>query len=155
VVVLVTTMTGLAQVPEPRPPEAGRGVSESLTAIRAAFLANDVERLSPHFPSRQAVLIRMAPLERGARLGPGPMRAFLSCLVSGRTTVGFEIPPVDPTGSGDVRLHVKVRWSYLVPMKSSRESGSATLQVESLHLSLRYAPEDAEWLIVEMTTAGR
>ncbi len=45
-------------------------------------------------------------------------------------------------------MHVKVRWTY-------RETGSATLQVESLYLALRYAPEDAEWQIVEMRTASR
>jgi hypothetical protein len=132
----------------PVPPTGARPVSRSLASIRSAFLANDVNRLAGHFPSRQPVLVRMPPLEGGGVLGPGPMRAFLSRLMAGRTTVQFDVPPVDPGGAGDIRLHVKVRWSY-------RESGSATLQVESLHLSLRYAPEDAEWLIVEMTTASR
>jgi len=76
------------------------------------------------------------------------MKAFLSRMIAGRSTVGFDVPPVEPGGAGDIRIHVKVRWSY-------RESSSATLQVESLHLLLRYAPEDAEWLIVEMTTANQ
>ena len=145
---VLASVPGRAQVSAGESPKPGPSVSHSLTAIRSAFLANDVDRLSTRFPSRQAVLVRMPPLERGARLGPGPMRAFLSRLVTGRPTVAFEVPPVEPAGAGDLRLHIKVRWSY-------RESGSATLQVESLHLSLSYAPEDAEWLIVEMTTASR
>ena len=145
---LLVSGTGHAQVASRLPAAAPRPASHSLEGIRSAFLANDPVRLAPHFPARQPVLVQVPPLERGGVLGPGPMKAFLSRLVAGRATTAFEVPDVNPDASPDIRMHVKVRWTY-------RETGSATLQVESLYLALRYAPEDAEWQIVEMRTASR
>jgi len=137
-----------AQAGRQPPGDPGPTLARSMDSIRSAFLANDAAQLARLFPTRKSVLVQMAPLERGGVLGPGPLKAFLSRLVAGRSTVAFEVPATEHGAARDVRTHVKVRWTY-------RETGSATLQVESLYLALRYAPEDAEWQIVEMKTASR
>jgi hypothetical protein len=45
-------------------------------------------------------------------------------------------------------VFIRVKWTH-------RPAASDTLQVEYLHLALRYAAEDSEWQIVEMRTSMR
>ncbi|HEY8551382.1 MAG TPA: hypothetical protein VIL35_15605 [Vicinamibacterales bacterium] len=129
-----------------RSPEAA--LAPSLDAIRSAFLANDAGRLLRCFPDRHPVLVYLPPLERGRFLGPGPLRALLGRVVSERRTVALELIDGVPDPRGDPQVRVKARWSY-------RTADSDTLHIDVLHLALRFAPEDREWLIVELKTATR
>jgi hypothetical protein len=122
----------------------------ALTGIQAAFLSNDASRLARWFPRRGPVYVSVPPLESGTVLAPGPLKAFLDRLVSERVCVALELPAVLPyveerqTGS----TFVKVKWTHRPP-------ASGTLQVDYLHLALRYAQDDGEWRIVEIKTSLR
>jgi hypothetical protein len=122
----------------------------ALTAIQAAFLSNDASRLARWFPRRGPVFVSVPPLESGTFLAPGPLKAFLDRLVRERVSVSLELPAVLPdveerqTGS----TFVKVKWTHRPP-------ASDTLQVDYLHLALRYAADDGEWRIVEIKTSLR
>ncbi len=122
----------------------------ALTGIQAAFLSNDASRLARWFPRRGPVYVSVPPLETGTFLAPGPLKAFLDRLVRERVCVSLELPAVLPdveerqTGS----TFVKVKWTHRPP-------ASGTLQVDYLHLALRYAQDDGEWRIVEIKTSLR
>lgn len=122
----------------------------SLTGIQAAFLSNDASRLARWFPRRGPVYVSVPPLESGTFLAPGPLKAFLDRLVRERVCVSLDLPTVLPdteerqTGS----TFVKVKWTHRPP-------ASGTLQVDYLHLALRYAQDDGEWRIVEIKTSLR
>jgi hypothetical protein len=122
----------------------------ALTGIQAAFLSNDASRLARWFPRRGPVYVSVPPLESGTFLAPGPLKAFLDRLVSERVCVALELPTVLPyveerqTGS----TFVKVKWTHRPP-------ASGTLQVDYLHLALRYAQDDGAWRIVEIKTSLR
>jgi hypothetical protein len=122
----------------------------ALTGIQAAFLSNDASRLARWFPRRGPVYVSVPPLESGTFLAPGPLKAFLDRLVRERVCVSLELPAVLPyveerqTGS----TFVKVKWTHRPP-------ASGTLQVDYLHLALRYAQDDEEWRIVEIKTSLR
>jgi hypothetical protein len=122
----------------------------ALTGIQAAFLSNDASRLAAWFPRRGPVYVSVPPLETGTFLAPGPLKAFLDRLVRERVCVSLELPAVLPdveerqTGS----TFVKVKWTHRPP-------ASSTLQVDYLHLALRYAQDDGEWRIVEIKTSLR
>ena len=122
----------------------------ALTGIQAAFLSNDASRLAQWFPRRGPVYVSVPPLETGTFLAPGPLKAFLDRLVRERVCVSLELPAVLPyveerqTGS----TFVKVKWTHRPP-------ASGTLQVDYLHLALRYAQDDGEWRIVEIKTSLR
>jgi hypothetical protein len=122
----------------------------ALNAIQAAFLSNDASRLSRFFPRRSPVYVSVPPLETGTFLAPGPLKAFLDRLVRERLSVAFELPVhVPDVAEGQTAsTFVKVKWTHRPP-------ASATLQVDYLHLALRYAAEDAEWQIVEIKTSLR
>lgn len=122
-----------------------------LTALRAAFLSNDAARLARFFPQQGPVYVSVPPLQDGGFLSPGPLKAFLDRLVRERVSVGFELPASPPAPSTDrdaASAFVKVKWTH-------RPAASATLQVDYLHLALRYTAEDAEWQIVEIKTSIR
>lgn len=122
---------------------------EALDAIQSAFLSNDAVRLSRLFGRRGPVFVSIPPLESGTFLSPGPLKAFLDRLVRERVSVSFELPARVPEVGGDrASTFVKVKWTHRPP-------ASATLQVDYLHLALRYATEDAEWQIVEIKTSPR
>jgi hypothetical protein len=122
----------------------------ALTGIQAAFLSNDASRLARWFPRRGPVYVSVPPLESGQLLAPGPLKAFLDRLVRERVSISFELPDVLPyveerqTGS----TFVKAKWTHRPP-------ASGTLQVDYLHLALRYAQDDEEWRIVEIKTSLR
>jgi hypothetical protein len=122
----------------------------ALTGIQAAFLSNDATHLARWFPRRGPVYVSVPPLETGRFLAPGPLKAFLDRLVRERVCVALDLPAVLPyveerqTGS----TFVKVKWTHRPP-------ASGTLQVDYLHLALRYAEDDAEWRIVEIKTSLR
>jgi hypothetical protein len=122
----------------------------ALSAIQAAFLSNDASRLARCFPRRGPVYVSVPPLESGTFLAPGPLKAFLDRLVRERVSVSLDLPSVMPdvderqTGS----TFVKVKWTHRPP-------ASGTLQVDYLHLALRFAQDDAEWRIVEIKTSLR
>jgi hypothetical protein len=122
----------------------------TLTAIQAAFLANDATLLARLFPRRGPVFVSVPPIEAGTFLAPGPLKAFLDRLVRERVSVAFELPVQVPevTDGQSASTFVKVKWTH-------RPAASATLQVDYLHLALRYAAEDAEWQIVEIKTSQR
>jgi hypothetical protein len=121
----------------------------ALTAVQAAFLSNDAARMARLFCRHAPVMVSMAPLAEGS-LAPGPMRAFLDRLVRDRVSTGFELPQHLPSPAAEeaASAFIKVKWTH-------RPAASDTLQVEYLHLSLRYAAEDSEWQIVEMRTSMR
>jgi hypothetical protein len=129
---------------------ADAALPSALTGIQAAFLSNDASRLARWFPRRGPVYVSVPPLESGTFLAPGPLKAFLDRLVSERVCVALELPAVLPyveerqTGS----TFVKVKWTHRPP-------ASGTLQVDYLHLALRYAQDDGEWRIVEIKTSLR
>jgi hypothetical protein len=131
------------------PPPAAT-LPSALTGIQAAFLSNDASRLAQWFPRRGPVYVSVPPLESGTFLAPGPLKAFLDRLVRERVCVGLDLPTVLPdveerqTGS----TFVKVKWTHRPP-------ASGTLQVDYLHLALRYAQDDGEWRIVEIKTSLR
>jgi hypothetical protein len=56
------------------------------------------------------------------------------------------MPEVDERQTGST--FVKVKWTHRPP-------ASGTLQVDYLHLALRFAQDDAEWRIVEIKTSLR
>jgi hypothetical protein len=122
----------------------------ALTGIQAAFLSNDASQLARWFPRRGPVYVSVPPLETGTFLAPGPLKAFLDRLVRERVCVSLDLPAVLPyveerqTGS----TFVKVKWTHRPP-------ASGTLQVDYLHLALRYAQDDGEWRIVEIKTSLR
>lgn len=122
----------------------------ALTGIQSAFLSNDASRLAQWFPRRGPVYVSVPPLETGTFLAPGPLKAFLDRLVRERVCVSLDLPTVLPdveerqTGS----TFVKVKWTHRPP-------ASGTLQVDYLHLALRYAQDDGEWRIVEIKTSLR
>jgi hypothetical protein len=122
----------------------------ALTSIQAAFLSNDASRLARWFPRRGPVYVSVPPLETGTFLAPGPLKAFLDRLVRERVSVSLDLPDVVPdvderhTGS----TFIKVKWTHRPP-------ASGTLQVDYLHLALRFAQEDGEWRIVEIKTSLR
>jgi hypothetical protein len=122
----------------------------ALSAIQAAFLSNDASRLARCFPRRGPVYVSVPPLESGTFLAPGPLKAFLDRLVRERVSVSLDLPSVMPevderqTGS----TFVKVKWTHRPP-------ASGTLQVDYLHLALRFAQDDGEWRIVEIKTSLR
>jgi hypothetical protein len=132
------------------PAAADAALPSALTGIQAAFLSNDASRLARWFPRRGPVYVSVPPLESGTFLAPGPLKAFLDRLVSERVCVALELPAVLPyveerqTGS----TFVKVKWTHRPP-------ASGTLQVDYLHLALRYAQDDGEWRIVEIKTSLR
>jgi hypothetical protein len=146
--------------PSPPPPSSARvralailpatTLPSALTAIQAAFLSNDASRLARWFPRRGQVFVSVPPLETGTFLAPGPLKAFLDRLVRERVCVSLELPAVlpdveeRPAGSA----FVKVKWTHRPP-------ASDTLQVDYLHLALRYAADDGEWRIVEIKTSLR
>lgn len=138
-----TTATGAT-------PTGAETLPSALTGIQAAFLSNDASRLARWFPRRGPVYVSVPPLESGTFLAPGPLKAFLDRLVRERVCVKLELPAVLPdaeeraTGS----TFVKVKWTHRPP-------ASGTLQVDHLHLALRYAQDDAEWRIVEIKTSLR
>ncbi len=122
----------------------------ALLRVQAAFLSNDAARMARLFSRRAPVLVSVPPIADGC-LAPGPLRAFLDRLVRDRVSTGFELPARLPPGwSGEepASAFVKVKWTH-------RPAASDTLQVEYLHLALRYAAEDSEWQIVEMRTSMR
>lgn len=122
----------------------------ALTGIRAAFLSNDPDRLARVFPRRGPVYVCLPPLESGGFLAPGPLKAFLDRLVRDRVSTGFELPVQAPSPADErtASAFVKVKWTH-------RPAASDTLQVDYLHLALRYVAEDAEWQIVEIRTSLR
>jgi hypothetical protein len=122
----------------------------ALTAIQGAFLSNDPSRLARLFPRRGPVYVSVPPLETGRFLAPGPLKAFLDRLVRERVSLAFELPPHLPDVAARQALttFVKVKWTH-------RSPASATLEVDYLHLALRYAAEDAEWQIAELKTSLR
>jgi hypothetical protein len=133
---------------------AWSALPEALKGVQAAFLSNDATRLSRLFSRRGPVIVSVPPIADGC-LAPGPLRAFLDRLVRDRVSLAFELPShlppsgvVDGASDTPAAAFIRVRWTH-------RPAASATLQVEYLHLALRYAAEDAEWQIVEMRTAMR
>jgi hypothetical protein len=122
-------------------------LTHSLQAIRNGFLHNDGPALARVFASPGPVFVRAPPLERGGFLGPGSLKAFLSRLLAGRRTVAFDLAPLPTDSNVAAAVYAKGTWTY-------RSDASATLQVEALYFALRYAPEIAEWRIVELKTAG-
>jgi hypothetical protein len=121
----------------------------ALKGVQAAFLSNDATRLARVFTRRGPVYVRVPPLEAGGFLAPGPMRAFLQRLVRDRATLAFELPSQPARADeGTSSAFVRVKWTH-------RPAASDTLQVDYLHLALRYAAEDAEWQIVEIRTSVR
>lgn len=134
------------------PQGAWAALPDALSGVRAAFLSNDAGRLARVFSRRAPVMVSVPPIADGC-LAPGPMRAFLDRLVRERVSLGFELPSHTPPGgdgSADepASVFIRVRWTH-------RPAASATLQVEYLHLALRYAAEDSQWQIVEMSTSRR
>jgi hypothetical protein len=143
-------------------PSAGLTVSRDLTAaevpstlpvalrgIQDAFLSNDATRLARVFTRRGPVYVCVPPLEAGGFLAPGPMKAFLQRLVRDRVSTGFELPSQPGRADeGTAAAFVRVKWTH-------RPAASDTLQVDYLHLALRYAAEDTEWQIVEIRTSVR
>jgi hypothetical protein len=136
--------------------ERGDGVwaalPDALNGVRSAFLSNDATRMARVFPRRAPVVVSVPPIADGF-LAPGPMRAFLDRLVRDRVSLAFELPGRVPPGSSEANeetasVFIRVKWTH-------RPAASATLQVEYLHLALRYAAEDSEWQIVEMRTSMR
>jgi hypothetical protein len=129
---------------------AAATLPSALSGIQSAFLSNDASRLARWFPRRGPVYVSVPPLETGTFLAPGPLKAFLDRLVRERVCVALELPAVLPdveerqTGS----TFVKVKWTHRPP-------ASGTLQVDYLHLALRYAQDDGEWRIVEIKTSLR
>jgi hypothetical protein len=121
----------------------------ALTGVQAAFLSNNAGRMARLFSRHAPVVVSIPPLAEGS-LAPGPMRAFLDRLVRDRISTGFELPAHLPSPSEEeaASAFVKVKWTH-------RPAASDTLQVEYLHLALRYAAEDSEWQIVEMRTSMR
>jgi hypothetical protein len=121
----------------------------ALLGIQAAFLSNDAVRIARVFSRRAPVVVNVPPIADGC-LAPGPLRAFLDRLVRDRVSTGFELPAHLPPESVEepASAFVKVKWTH-------RPAASDTLQVEYLHLALRYAAEDSEWQIVEMRTSIR
>lgn len=121
----------------------------ALADLRTAFLSNNVGRMARLFSRRAPVYVSMPPLADGC-LAPGPLRAFLDRLVRDRVSTGFELPATPPPASGEeaASAFLKVKWTH-------RPAASDTLQVEYLHLALRYAAEDSEWQIVEIRTSMR
>jgi len=122
----------------------------ALTGIQAAFLSNDVARLGRVFSRRGPVYVCVPPIEEGGFLAPGPLKAFLDRLVRDRVSTGFELPVRAPSAGDEngTSAFIKVKWTH-------RPAASATLQVDYLHLALRYAAEDSEWQIVEIRTSMR
>ena len=133
--------------PTDTPPDT---LPTALGAIQAAFLSNDASRLARWFPRRGPVFVSVPPLESGTLLGPGPLKAFLDRLVRERVSVSLELPTVLPDAEERqaASTFVKVKWTHRPP-------ASATLQVDYLHLALRYAVDDDEWRIVEIKTSLR
>jgi hypothetical protein len=134
--------------------QAWSALPTALSGVREAFLSNDATRLARLFSRRAPVVISVPPIADGC-LAPGPMRAFLDRLVRDRVSMAFELPThLPPSGPGagssdePAFAFIRVRWTH-------RPAASATLQVEYLHLALRYAAEDSEWQIVEMRTSMR
>jgi hypothetical protein len=121
----------------------------ALRGVQAAFLSNDAARMARVFSRRAPVVVSVPPIADGC-LAPGPLRAFLDRLVSDRVSTGFELPTHLSPESGEepASAFIKVKWTH-------RPAASDTLQVEYLHLALRYAAEDSEWQIVEMRTSIR
>jgi hypothetical protein len=132
---------------------AWSALPDALAGVRTAFLSNDATRMARVFSRRAPVVIAVPPIADGC-LAPGPLRAFLDRLVRDRVSLGFELPGRPPgaiAGDGPASVFIRVKWSH-------RPAASATLQVvqvEYLHLALRYAAEDSEWQIVEMRTSMR
>jgi hypothetical protein len=118
-----------------------------LRSIRRAFLANSPEQILPCFVRDGPVFVRIAPLDRGAFLGPGPLDAFVRRLFAERVSVDFALRDA-PISADGPRAFVTAAWTY-------RSSASSTLHVDHLHLVLSHAPEHAEWLIVEIKTSSR
>ncbi len=139
-----------ASGPEAAAAENPTTLPGALTGIRAAFLSNDPDRLARVFPRRGPVYVCVPPLESGGFLPPGPLKAFLDRLVRDRVSTGFELPVQTPSPADEhtASAFVKVKWTH-------RPAASDTLQVDYLHLALRYAAEDAEWQIVEIRTSLR
>ena len=123
----------------------------ALTGIQAAFLSNDASRLARWFPRRGPVFVSVPPLEPGRSSRPGPLKAFLDRAgPRARLRRRWNCPRCCRT-SRSGRPHstfVKVKWTHRPP-------ASGTLQVDYLHLALRYAPDDGEWRIVEIKTSLR
>jgi hypothetical protein len=130
---------------------AWSALPDALAGVRTAFLSNDAARMARVFSRRAPTVISVPPIADGC-LAPGPLRAFLDRLVRDRVSLAFELPGRVPSGSGagdePASVFIRVKWTH-------RPAASATLQVEYLHLSLRYAAEDSEWQIVEMRTSMR
>ena len=122
---------------------------DALNGVRAAFLSNDAARMARVFSRRVPVVVSVPPIADGC-LAPGPMRAFLDRLVRDRVSLGFELPGRVPPGANEelASVFLRVKWTH-------RPAASDTLQVEYLHLALRYAAEDSEWQIVEIRTSMR
>jgi hypothetical protein len=139
----------------PPPPAAASSPSAAslpttLNEIQAAFLSNDASRLARWFPRRGPVYVSVPPLETGTFLAPGPLKAFLDRLVRERVCVSLELPTQlpDVQERETASAFVKVKWTHRPP-------ASGTLQVDYLHLALRYAVDDGEWRIVEIKTSLR
>jgi hypothetical protein len=154
-VLLALTLAIAARATEPlhaatAAPGAGQAstLAAPLQAIRTAILASDAPQLRRCFETSQPVFVQVAPLDRGAFLGPGPLDVFLRRLLADRESVSFEVPAVAEPSSESSRAFVKSVWTY-------RTSASSTLQVDHVHLVLSRAPEHARWLIVEMKTSSR
>jgi hypothetical protein len=138
-------------------PDALAILPDALDGVRAAFLSNDARKMARVFSRRAPVMVSVSPIADGC-LALGPLRAFLDRLVRDRVSVGFELPGHVPPAGLDVltdssrdeprSVFVRVKWTH-------RAVASSTLHVEYLHLALRYAAEDSEWQIVEMTTSMR
>ena len=130
---------------------ASSSLSDALAGVRTAFLSNDAARMARVFSRRAPVVISVPPIADGC-LAQGQLRAFLDRLVRERVSLGFELPggrpPGAPAGDEPASVFVRVKWTH-------RPAASATLQVEYVHLALRYAAEDSEWQIVEMRTSMR
>jgi hypothetical protein len=122
-------------------------LAANLASIKEGFVQNDSAALARRFANPGPVFVRIPPLEHGGFLGPGSLKAFLSRLVRDRRTVAFEMASVPSDSSSAGPVYAKATWTF-------RSAGSATLQVESLYFALRYAPEIAEWQIVELKTAS-
>jgi hypothetical protein len=132
---------------------AWSALPDALAGVRTAFLSNDAARMARVFSRRAPTVVSVPPIADGC-LAPGPLRAFLDRLVRDRVSLGFELPGGRPPGatpepaSEPASVFIRVKWTH-------RPAASATLQVEYLHLALRYAAEDSEWQIVEMRTSMR
>ena len=126
--------------------EAGpAGLDARLTEIRHAICGGDVPVLARQFWDGGPVYVSMPSFQRGAFLGPGPLRALLERIVRETSCKAFRFAPADPRApdTGD-DAYVKAKWTYV-------DRRSTDARTQELNLSLRRRP-DGEWRIVQIRT---